>query len=42
MKTKTKRVYTCSCCGRRLKQDRWVWSQFTRSRYCWPGEGCNR
>ena len=42
MKTKAKRVYTCACCQRRLKKDRWIWSHWTKNRYCWPGQGCNR
>lgn len=34
------RVYHCAICGRKLKQDRWVYSSHTGSRYCWPSEGC--
>jgi hypothetical protein len=28
------RVYNCDRCGRRLKEGRWVYSRFTRNRYC--------
>jgi hypothetical protein len=34
------RVYRCACCGRKLKPERWIYSRFTKSRYCWPTEGC--
>jgi hypothetical protein len=35
-----KRTYSCGCCGRKLKADHWVYSIWTKARYCWPGEGC--
>jgi hypothetical protein len=36
------RTYSCAYCGRRLKDERWIYSTFTRNRYCWPTEGCWR
>lgn len=40
--TKAKTEHRCACCGRKLKPGRWVYSRFTRARYCYVGEGCNR
>lgn len=37
-----KTTYACGKCGRRLKQNRWIYSRTTGARYCWPGTGCNR
>jgi hypothetical protein len=37
---KTKAEYHCGRCQRKLRPQRWVYSQFTRARYCWPGTGC--
>jgi hypothetical protein len=34
----SKRTYTCACCGRTLKAERWIYSRHTNARYCWPGE----
>ena len=34
--------YRCDKCNRRLKKDHWIFSTFTRNRYCWPGEGCQK
>jgi hypothetical protein len=31
---------TCDHCGRKLKQNHWIYSRFTRKHYCWPEEGC--
>lgn len=31
-------TYCCALCGRQLPTDRWIYSRFTGSRYCWPGE----
>jgi DNA-directed RNA polymerase subunit RPC12/RpoP len=42
MRRKQKVLYHCSRCSRRLRPQRWVYSHFTGSRYCWPGEGCHR
>jgi hypothetical protein len=33
--------YRCAVCGRRLPEERWVFSTWTRNRYCWPSEGCS-
>ena len=41
-KATTPRKYQCATCGRRLKVGRWVYSKHTGSRYCWPGEGCQK
>jgi hypothetical protein len=30
--------FACGCCGRRLPAERYVYSRWTGSRYCWPGE----
>jgi hypothetical protein len=37
-----KKTYRCDRCGRRLTKGLWIWSRYTRQRYCWPGKGCNR
>jgi len=37
-----KRIYHCARCDRKLKPDRYIYSQHTKARYCWPGEGCAR
>ena len=42
MKTKTAPVYHCGACGRKLKANRWIFSRFTKARYCWPGDGCQK
>jgi len=34
------RTYRCGQCGRKLKQEHWIYSGHTGSRYCYPGEGC--
>jgi len=34
----TKRTYSCGSCGKTLKNERWIFSRHTGSRYCWPGE----
>lgn len=39
---KARTTYRCARCGRRLRRGRWVYSRYTRARYCWPGEGCAR
>jgi len=38
--TKTTTPRFCAACNRRLPPERWVYSQHTGARYCWPGEGC--
>lgn len=30
--------YRCAKCSRKLPVERYVYSRFTGSRYCWPGE----
>ena len=30
--------YHCGCCGRRLRDERWIYSTHTGARFCWPGE----
>jgi hypothetical protein len=30
--------FSCGCCGRRLPAERYIYSRWTGSRYCWPGE----
>lgn len=37
---KPARTYRCAYCSRELKNERWVYSSHTGSRYCTPGEGC--
>ena len=32
--------YTCACCGKRLKPDQWIYSRWTRNRYCWEVVPC--
>ncbi len=34
--------YRCERCNRKLKAGHWIYSTFTKTRYCWPGEGCQR
>lgn len=50
-KTQVKKIkskYICARCGKPLftsgadGSTRWIHSSHTGSRYCWPGEGCNR
>lgn len=36
------RGYRCASCGRKLTNERWVYSRHTGARYCLPGEGCER
>lgn len=36
------RPVNCARCNRRLKEGHWVYSKFTRPRYCYPGEGCQK
>jgi hypothetical protein len=31
-------TFTCARCGRKLKNGRYVYSTFTRQRYCYVGE----
>jgi hypothetical protein len=38
----TKRIHRCAVCGRKLKADHYVYSRWTKQRYCWPGEGHDR
>jgi hypothetical protein len=33
-----KREYHCDLCNRKLPHERWIFSQHTKARYCWPGE----
>lgn len=33
---------TCAKCDRELEPEKWVYSQWTKNRYCWPGDGCNK
>lgn len=40
--TKTKRAIRCGICQRRLRNNRWVYSKFSRNHYCMPGEGCQK
>ncbi len=37
-------AYRCARCNRRLKDGRWIFSTFTRRRYCLPGDkrGCDK
>jgi len=37
-KPTSKRTYTCGVCAKTLKDERWIYSQHTGQRYCWPGE----
>ena len=37
-KKTSKRTYSCACCGKTLKNERWIFSRHTNARYCWPGE----
>jgi hypothetical protein len=34
--------FSCARCGRRLRQDRWVYSRFTRNRYCIEIDACEK
>lgn len=36
------RIYVCGVCGRKLKNERWVYSGHTGARYCRPGDGCQK
>ena len=43
MSTKPKlTAFRCAICGRRLREGRYVFSRFTKSRYCIPGPGCKK
>lgn len=30
----TMRIYHCALCGKRLKENQWIYSRFTGNRYC--------
>jgi len=32
--------FRCARCGRQLRQDRWIYSRFTRNRYCVEIDAC--
>lgn len=38
----TRAKHQCGKCGRRVRVERCVYSRWTRERYCFPGEGCER
>lgn len=35
---KPAKTYRCARCNRKLRDGRWIFSRFTKQRYCWPGE----
>lgn len=36
------REYRCAHekCNRKLQAERWIYSSWTKARYCWPGDKC--